>query len=95
MKIDDLLHGDWDTDTDTDDIAETDHTPKCSCDDCDPLTVELDPDEDINSPEYHAPNMCKDPTCDYIQCQDSGAVGTDPYPGENIWWKTNDNWNNS
>jgi hypothetical protein len=89
---DDLIYGEWDTDED--EVPASEHNPNCHCDECDPLTDETDPDEDIDNPEYHAPNMCKDPKCNYIQCQDDGAVHSERFPGEDIWWKTIDNWNN-
>ena len=54
--------------------------------------VEIDPQEDINSPLYHAPNACTDPLCLFPQCDDDGGTGEDKFPGEDIWWKTNDNW---
>ena len=56
--------------------------------------VFIEPECDIDSPLYHAPNACTDPNCCYPQCDDDGAVGGDKYPGEDIWWKTIDNWNN-
>jgi hypothetical protein len=55
----------------------------------------VEPEEDIDSPLYHAPNSCADPSCMFPQCSDSGAVGRDKYPGEDIWWKTIDKRNNS
>ena len=79
------LHGNWDIDED--EVPATEHNPKCTCDDCDPLDMSADSDMDIDSPNYHAPNRCHDPKCDYPQCQDGGAH-SEEYEGERIWWKT-------
>ena len=47
---------------------------------------------DLTDPDYHAPNRCDDPNCFHPNCdEDDGAV-SERYPGEDIWWKTNDNW---
>ena len=55
--------------------------------------VEYDEECDIDSPDYHAPNRCDDPNCLHPNCdEDDGAVGSERFPGEDIWWKTNDNW---
>lgn len=51
-------------------------------------------EDDLTDPDYHAPNRCDDPNCLFPQCDDDGAVGGDKFPGEDIWWKTHDNWNN-
>ena len=84
---DDLLHGDWDTDTD--EVPETEHNPKCTCDDCLPNdeTGPL-PEYDITHPLYHAPNRCFDANCDYEQCQPDDGAHEEEFPGERIWWRT-------
>jgi len=49
---------------------------------------------DINSPLYHAPNRCDDKNCLFPQCDEDDGAYDEVYPGERIWWKTYDNWNN-
>lgn len=46
---------------------------------------------DLDSSGYHDPSQCFDPDCGFRQCDDYGA-DEEKYPGEDIWWKTNDNW---
>lgn len=46
---------------------------------------------DLDSSGYHDPSQCHDPNCGFQQCDDYGA-DDEKYPGEDIWWKTNDNW---
>lgn len=52
---------------------------------------EFDP---FSDPDYHAPNRCDNPNCLHPNCNDSddGGAGSERFPGEDIWWKTNDKW---
>lgn len=63
------------------------------------ISPEVEPeDEDeefdpFSDPDYHAPNRCEDPKCLHPNCNDSDdGAGAERFPGENIWWKTNDKW---
>lgn len=80
------LYGDWDSDQD--EVIDPSHNPNCGCDECDPIDSEVEPECDIDSPDYHAPNMCNDPNCTYIQCDTTDNGGAPEYPGDHIWWKT-------
>lgn len=59
------------------------------------VPVEESEDEEFDpfsDPNYHAPNRCNDPNCWECDDDDDGA-GSEKFPGEDIWWKTNDKWN--
>ena len=53
---------------------------------------EVEPDEDLTDPNYHAPNRCDNPDCCHPNCDTDGEGMPERYPGEDIWWKTHDNW---
>lgn len=46
-----------------------------------------DDTEDINSPNYHAPNKCHNKKCWHPNCVIDDSPHEDDYGDSNVWWK--------